>query len=204
MCLGVETHGCIVRCAWWNCNRPFAVCEHCKGGQKYCSDQCKRDAREEQVRRARLKHARSEKGKRATSKRNLRYRVGHSSRMLRAKSSQKIETDHPSTQDLSRATDGPDVKRATEGSPVGVAEDPCYDEVDSQECELGGVALGQRADEIRKPLDRQTLSLEVCRFCGARIRLFVDSDTLRARIAARRAPGTPRRGRRPRLPVGPG
>lgn len=195
MCLGAETHGCIVRCTWWKCNGPFVVCEHCEEGQKYCSEGCRTSARQEQVRRARRKHARSNKGKQATSKRNLRYRSRQSEK-LRAKSLRQIETDHPSTQDPPRATEVPDVKQAAEGSPVRVTEGPCHD-VDTKERGLGGE---------RAPSDthRQTTSLEVCRFCGARIRLFVDRDTLRARIAARRVPSTPRRGRRPRLPVGPG
>ena len=42
----------MVRCAWRGCNRPFVVCELCEADQKYCSDDCKRAARQDQVRRA--------------------------------------------------------------------------------------------------------------------------------------------------------
>lgn len=194
MRLDDERHGCIVRCGWWKCSTPFAICEGCDGGQKYCSDRCKDDAREEQVRCARRRYARSKRGKRTASWRNTDYRARRKQR-LRAKSFGQIETDHPSTQDPPKATEVPDVKRATEGSPVRVTEGPCHD-VDTKERGLGG-------ELAPSDVHRQT-RLEVCRFCGARIRLFVDRDTLRARIAARRLPSTPRRGRRPRVPVGPG
>lgn len=192
MCQGRELHGCMVRCARWGCNRPFVVCERCEQGQRYCSDDCRRAARQEQVRRAKRKHGRSFKGRVATSKRNRRLRAGQKARG--AKSLRKIETDHPSTQDPAGVTDALDELRATPGSPVGAEEGPCHD-VNSQQPRVHHQTLG---------LPGRVPSLDQCRFCGARVHLFVDRDKLRTKAAVRRRDRGRRRERRPRLPVGPG
>jgi hypothetical protein len=203
MCLEDERHGCIVRCGWWKCNAPFVICEMCEGGETYCSDACRDGARRDQVCRARRKYAKSRRGMRTASWRNTDYRLRRK-QQPRAKSLTNKETDHPSTQDPSGTTEISDVTRAAEGSPVRVTEDPCHDDVDSQEYDLVGASRRSEAREVRATLVRQSSSLEVCRFCGARIRLFVHRDALQARITARRVPSTARRRRRPRLPLGPG
>jgi len=198
MCSGGERRGCIVRCAWWRCNRPFVICELCDTGQKYCCEACQVAARAEQVRRAKRKHGRSFKGRMATSWRNRRLRERKNP--LGDKSSQKIETDHTSTQDPPGVTDALDEVRAADGSTVGAKEGPRHD-VDSQFTRMhrktSEAGLPGRSCEPARSLDR-------CRECGARVRLFVDRERLRARAARRRRLHEGRRKRRARLPVGPG
>lgn len=199
MCQQQERHGCMVRCAWRGCNRPFVICELCEAAQIYCSDDCKQAARKEQVRRARRKYASGHLAKRKASKRKVRYRA-RLKNAIRAKFLQKIGTDHASTQGPAGVTDSLDEVRAADGSPVGAKEGPCHD-VDSQHTrehrETRGMVGLLGADIERAP------SLGECRFCGAPVHLFVDRDRLRARVWRRRRPSGTRPKRRPRLPVGP-
>jgi len=214
-----EGLGVIVRCAW--CKQLFVVCERCYHGQRLCSDRCKIANRQDQIRRARLAYARSNKGKRRRSRINQRYR------MRRANKSDQIETDQSLTHHSDRGTGPPDVARAPVGSDVRAMEGPCHDvqlpmrdssgtrasedaseQAFDSECAQGGLHVHSTPAASRAHVAPgighvQRPSLEHCHLCGALVRWKLDRACVRRRAMARRKPDAPVRRRRPRQPIGP-
>ena len=71
-----------VRCHRSCCSRVFWLCRRCDRGQRYCSEECRRHARERSVRKARRNYARKELGRENNRKRQRRYRARMTARQV--------------------------------------------------------------------------------------------------------------------------
>lgn len=80
------------------CGCPFHLCRSCDRGQCYCSERCRRAARERSLRRARRKYAHSEKGRLSNCYRQRRHRERRRN-VLESLADQKSVTDHSSHRD---------------------------------------------------------------------------------------------------------
>ena len=56
------------------CNNPALICRDCDRGQQYCSDACRHKARQNSLKRASKKYAKSRKGKLNNAQRQKRFR----------------------------------------------------------------------------------------------------------------------------------
>jgi hypothetical protein len=56
------------------CGFVFCVCSHCDRGQSYCSQECRREARRQQLRAANRRHQRTHAGRRLHQMRQRDYR----------------------------------------------------------------------------------------------------------------------------------
>jgi hypothetical protein len=65
-------------CAMPSCRRPFAVCVSCDRGRRYCSHDCARTARSQQLRRAGRRFQATPRGRIAHALRQARYRARQS------------------------------------------------------------------------------------------------------------------------------
>ena len=213
--------GVLLQCE--RCCRPFVVCERCWWRQIYCGDECQLAARREQCREVdRVYLRKTRRARQLRSKRCQRWRD-------KAKSSQKIDTDHSETEAGVGGICEPEV-----GSPVGgvtdrAKEGPTDEITMGMRCSTGTARaeeLAQQADEQQcapgtdEPRDRasasgvadadaqkarpaQPPSLTHCRICGTRVLWLVDREHLRQRRAARRRPARAIRRRKPRQPRAP-
>lgn len=67
------------------CGVVFWLCSACDRGHRYCSDDCRRTARQRSLRRARRKYAHSERGRRNGRERQRRFRQRHPGRQKSSK-----------------------------------------------------------------------------------------------------------------------
>jgi hypothetical protein len=61
--------------ACWSVFSVFSVCTHCDRGQCYCSQLCRRESRQRQLREAGRRYQRTESGRRAHRMRQRGYRL---------------------------------------------------------------------------------------------------------------------------------
>ena len=62
------------RCVNATCNALFTICARCDRGQRYCSEECRRRKRREQLLAAGSRYQASDRGKQAHSRRQRAYR----------------------------------------------------------------------------------------------------------------------------------
>lgn len=191
--------GTLLLCEW--CRAPFAICSCCYWGQRYCCDGCRDAARRKQCREADERYMQGKVAKELRSQRSRRSRE-------KAKSSRKIDTDHPVTQDASAVIAGVHGHPATVGRPVGVKEAPDDDNASMHQpaeqpaaTRQGSCASGTQPQLRLVPAPVERPSLDHCWLCGLPIRWWVESDRLRAKARELRMRPLVRRG--PRLSKGP-
>ena len=73
-----------------SCGAVFCICSHCDRGQRYCSQSCRMEARQQQLRAARRRYQRAEPGRRAHRMRQRRYRLRRAKACVTDQASQSI------------------------------------------------------------------------------------------------------------------
>ena len=211
--------GVLLQCD--RCCRPFVVCERCWWRQIYCGEKCQLAARREQCREVdRVYLQKTRRARQLRSDRCRRWRA-------KAKSLQKIDTDHSETEVgvggicepevvspvggvTDRAKEGPtdEITMGMRFSFGTARAEELAQQPDEQQCAPGtdepqdrasasGAADAQRARAAQPP------SLDRCRFCGTSVRWLLDRAHLQQRRAARRRPARAIRRRKPRQPRAP-
>lgn len=211
--------GVLLQCD--RCCRPFVVCERCWWRQIYCGEKCQLAARREQCREVdRVYLQKTRRARQLRSDRCRRWRA-------KAKSLQKIDTDHSETEVGVGGICEPEVVSPVGGVTDRAKEGPTDEITMGMRCSFGTARaeeLAQQPDEQQcapgtdEPQDRasasgaadaqraraaQPPSLDRCRFCGTSVRWLLDRAHLQQRRAARRRPARAIRRRKPRQPRAP-